>query len=421
MEPEDFHKKFNHPRTIRALPISIGRENKFTPKAREITLINAGIYNVKLAVKCLDSLYTPDEEWHEHCRLLIEQEAQRQIQTPKDQAEMTRAFFALMQLERWAIIQTTFADIGKPQKFHHQFIQKMMQTLELTQMHQFLCLLFNNCQAKLRYQKTSFKQLAAHQLWLTALQYIPDNWEVGKTERADLLAIYRFFVEQRDYSATLDLLPEKLVELEADFKSLLREYYDGLWLRRVYEEWIKHHPQKMKVYLAEMYQEGITLDEISYSTLINKSRDSKQAFELFEEMKQAGLKIDEYSYNTLINKSRDSKQAFELFEDMKQAGLKIDVITFTTLLKKAAQDNQPLPIILNLLDEMILLKIKPSVGGINKKGKREKPYTVYAVQKKLHKSQKPYQKWVTEKRAQLQNEPYWLQDAWEAFFQQTTK
>jgi hypothetical protein len=106
---------------------------------------------------------------------------------------------------------------------------------------------------------------------------------------------------------------------------------------------------------------------------------------------------------------------------MKQNGLKPNIITFNTILKKATQHKQPLNVILGLLDEMITLKIKPSVKtGTTKKGKPIKPYTVLAVQKKLKKSQKPYQEWVQKKQEQLKKAPLELYLAWEEFFQKTT-
>ncbi|MEK8021187.1 MAG: hypothetical protein VSS75_030310, partial [Candidatus Parabeggiatoa sp.] len=142
-------------------------------------------------------------------------------------------------------------------------------------------------------------------------------------------------------------------------------------------------------------------------------------FDLFEDMKKAGLKIDEISYNTLINKAETYQQGFDLFEEMKQAGLTPNVFTFNTLLKKATQYKQPLQVFLSLLDEMINLKIKPQVGEVNKKGKKIKPYTVFAVENKLRKSKKPYKEWIQKKCEQLKEEPRWLQTAWTEFFRQT--
>ncbi len=68
---------------------------------------------------------------------------------------------------------------------------------------------------------------------------------------------------------------------------------------------------------------------------------------------------------------------------MKKAGLTPNVVTFNTLLKKATRHQQPLQVFLNLLNEMIHLKIKPQVGSINRRGKKIKPYTVFSVQNKL--------------------------------------
>jgi len=171
----------------------------------------------------------------------------------------------------------------------------------------------------------------------------------------------------------------------------------------------------------EMKKAGLTPNEITYSILINKAETYQQGFDLFEEMKTAGLTPNEISYNTLINKAQTYQQGFDLFEEMKKAGLKPDFFTFNTLLRKATQHQQPLPVFLNLLDEMIHLKIKPQVGGINKRGKKIHPYTVFAVQNKLRQNQKPYKEWVLKQREPLEKAPRWLQTAWEEFFRQTVK
>ena len=171
----------------------------------------------------------------------------------------------------------------------------------------------------------------------------------------------------------------------------------------------------------EMKNAGLKLDEISYSTLINKAETYQQGFDLFQEMKNAGLTPNEISYNTLINKAQTYQQGFDLFEEMKKAGLTPNVVTFNTLLKKATRHQQPLQVFLSLLDEMIHLKIKPQVGGTNKRGKTIKPYTVFAVQNKLRQNQIPYKEWVLKKREPLEKAPRWLQTAWAEFFRQTVQ
>jgi phosphopantetheine adenylyltransferase len=178
------------------------------------------------------------------------------------------------------------------------------------------------------------------------------------------------------------------------------------------------YQQAVELFL-EMKKDGLILNEISYNTLINKAQTYQQGFDLFQEMKKAGLKVDEISYNTLINKAQTYQQGIDLFQEMKKAGLTPDVFTFNTLLKKATQHQQPLQVFFSLLDDMINLKIKPQVGGINKKGKKILPYTVFAVQKTLRKNQKPYKAWVQKKREQLKEKPRWLQTAWTEFFRQT--
>jgi hypothetical protein len=57
-----------------------------------------------------------------------------------------------------------------------------------------------------------------------------------------------------------------------------------------------------------MKEANLKPDEISYSTLINKSLNFQQSERFFKEMKEAKLEPDEIAYNTLINKSQIFEQ-----------------------------------------------------------------------------------------------------------------
>ncbi|MDM8567550.1 hypothetical protein QUF74_18125 [Candidatus Halobeggiatoa sp. HSG11] len=173
-------------------------------------------------------------------------------------------------------------------------------------------------------------------------------------------------------------------------------------------------------FFRKMQKKGFPTNEITYNILINKA-PYDEGIELFEEMQQKGLKINKITYNTLINRTPYDK-GIELFKEMQDKGFKPNVITFNTMLEKAVESEQLLQVILDLLDQMIKLNIKPNVREYrNKKGKLIRPYTVLAVQKKLKKSQTPYKKWVAEKQKQLKDAPSDLYFAWEEFFNQTTK
>jgi pentatricopeptide repeat protein len=60
-----------------------------------------------------------------------------------------------------------------------------------------------------------------------------------------------------------------------------------------------------------MKQAGLTPNQISYNTLINKCQTYEQGIELFEEMKQAGLTPNQISYSTLINHCQTYEQGIE--------------------------------------------------------------------------------------------------------------
>jgi pentatricopeptide repeat protein len=376
-------EKLSDPMAEKILPYKIARMKD--EQQRDETLLEIAYSHIFIAIECLNAIFTPQE----HLSQLLQQEAHRQAQRFGSFEQANRAFSALFKSEQHTSIKTALASIGKPNAIHRQLIRQLMSDPNLESVRHWLTILFENYRDSLSYRQYT-PTLPSHTLWLWALQDIPADWGLNQHEERDILAFYRFFVQQTDYSAALNLLPEKFPELNNAFNTILQTENNAIWLRRVYEEKIKHHPEQLDAYLAEMHANGVSLDEISY--------------------------------NTLINKAQSYQQGIELFEDMKSNGLKPNVITFTTLFKKATKDKQPLQVILDLLDEMISLKIKPSTRTcFNKKGKKLKPHTIYAVQDKLRRSQKPYRAWVHQKREQLQNQPHWLQTEWEEIFIKTLK
>ena len=292
----------------------------------------------------------------------------------------------------------------------------------------FLRILFNKL-------PNNFNESPIYTLWLLALTNLPNDIFLSKYHD-ELKKFYKFFVLKNNYSPSIHLLPEKITELFEEFKEIINQYRKISWLKSIYLHLIRRNPAKIPDYAKQMQVENIPLDINVYNLLISYAKsfeiakkifeemqstglkissricnillhkgNQKQAIELFEEMQTKGLTPNEISYNTLINKAPYDK-AIILFEQMQTKGLKIGVITFNTILKKSVQ----LQKILDLLDQMIQLKIKP-----------QENYTVLAVQKKLKKSQTPYKIWVEEKQEELKDAPFELYIAWEEFFQQTTK
>ena len=70
---------------------------------------------------------------------------------------------------------------------------------------------------------------------------------------------------------------------------------------------------KRWVFLLEMKEQGLRPNEISYSTLINRSDTFEQAMGFLLEMKEQGLRPNEISYSTLINRSDTFEQAMLFF------------------------------------------------------------------------------------------------------------
>ncbi len=170
------------------------------------------------------------------------------------------------------------------------------------------------------------------------------------------------------------------------------------------------------------------MNEYVYNVLIHSADSFEIAQQYFQEMQQHTplqhyLQSSQFqyviAYNVLINKAPYEK-GIELFEEMQQNGLQPNVITFNTLLKKANHSHQAFNITLDLLEQMLALRIKPQAQeGFNQKGRKMKPHTVYAVQSKLRNTEnrEEFRAWMEDKRRKLQTKPKWLREAWEQFFQ----
>ena len=300
------HDKLHSPMMERTLILRIGRLDNKTEIVE--CLLDIATYHIVLAIKCLEAFLTEQQQLNlGDFKLLMRQEARRQAQSFHSFEEAQGAFLALFKLEENDLIKKALAGIGKPKPIHHQLIRKFMDEPNLKSVQNLLSILFENHQESLTYRKYT-PTMPSHTLWIWALEDIPDDWELTTREEQEFKAYYRFFVQQHDYSKTLNLLPEKFPELDEEFDQILKTENQGIWLRLVYEEKIKRHPNELEIHLAKMREHGVSLDQVSYSTLINNSQTYQQGFELFVEMKQAGLTPNEISYSTLINKCQTYQQ-----------------------------------------------------------------------------------------------------------------
>jgi pentatricopeptide repeat protein len=124
---------------------------------------------------------------------------------------------------------------------------------------------------------------------------------------------------------------------------------------------------------------------------------------------QAHNILDQISYSTLINKAKTFEQAFSIFEEMKSKGLTPNVITFTTLLRKATQNEKSLKVILEILEEMLERKIMPSV-------EEPRAYTLLAISAKLKKSRQPFKAWAIHQQSKIEHFPPSIRHAWQILF-----
>jgi hypothetical protein len=229
---------------------------KLTQAKREKYLLTVATNHVSLAIKCINALFLPTED---NWRILVRQQARQQAQNFRldeaakkaldKQAETLSekkaesAFLALIELEEYDWLKKALAGIGKPQPIHRQLMRRLINKLEnLESLFYFISILFTNFQASLSYRRYT-PTMPSHLLWLWALEDIPNEWGLKQREAKEFKAFYQFFVQQNDYSNTLNLLPEKFPELKTEFEQLLQTENNGIWLRRVYEEKIKRHPK----------------------------------------------------------------------------------------------------------------------------------------------------------------------------------
>ncbi len=332
-------------------------------------------YNILLAVKCLLADFS---DYTDNLRVLLKENARLQARKATQSLELKNAFLALNELEDHEGICYAFQTIGDPKPVHKIVLQHLICTPNLKIACEWLQYLFSVVKTVIEQrQSVKFEELPSHQLWLWGLESFDDSYnELLNEEREFFFEIYDFFAQQSSYSTTLNILHEKFPEHETTFEEILLHYNDKTWLRAVYDRVIQHQPEHLEKYYAKAQAYNI-LDQISYSTLINKAKTFEQAFGIFEEMKSKGL---------IPN-----------------------VITFNTLLKKAKETGIPLRVILDILEEMLERKIMPQVES-------SKPYTLREISAKLKKSRQPFKAWAMHQETKLAQLPPHIRNAWQMLF-----
>jgi len=109
---------------------------------------------------------------------------------------------------------------------------------------------------------------------------------------------------------------------------------------------------------VEMLACGISPNEVTYSTLINKG-DFVEGKGLLDEMLEKGIKPDEVTYSTLINKG-DFGEGKGLLDEMLVRGIPPNEVTFNTLINKGSFSAGK-----GLLDEMLARGISPNEVTFN--------------------------------------------------------
>jgi len=358
-------------------------------------LLTVADWNILLAIHCLEKACFEEQP---NLKTLLQQLVKQQFHS--EQVELfENAVRALYELGDFEYLAHIFATVGRATPLYRQLVQSLLNQGDETTRFDFFRLVFTGCKTRIEQrQGVKFKEFPSHTLWLWAIESFSVQMALKTEEQDFILEIYQFFLQQTDYSETLDLLYTKFSELSEEFDAKLagslEARTDYSWARRVYEELIKHDPRNIRHYTSKMKSLGIRLDETSYSTLINKSENFATARAYFEEMKQRGLTPNEISYNTLIHKSENFATARAYFKEMKQQGLKLDVFTYTILLRKA--QHAPFIEILKLLEAMQAAGLKPS-SGRDKKTNRIRHYTLEAVQPTIKKNRKLFRDWAKTK------------------------
>ena len=296
-------------------------------------LLTVADWNILLAIHCLEKACFEEQP---NLKTLLQQLVKQQFHS--EQVELfENAVRALYELGDFEYLAHIFATVGRATPLYRQLVQSLLNQGDETTRFDFFRLVFTGCKTRIEQrQGVKFKEFPSHTLWLWAIESFSVQMELKTEEQDFILEIYQFFLQQTDYSETLDLLYTKFSELSEEFDAKLagslEARTDYSWARRVYEELIKHDPRNIRHYTSKMKSLGIRLDETSYSTLINKSENFATARAYFEEMKQRGLTPNEISYNTLIHKSDNFATAQAYFEEMKQLGLKPNEISYNTLI-----------------------------------------------------------------------------------------
>ncbi|MCK5524042.1 MAG: hypothetical protein KAI83_12995, partial [Thiomargarita sp.] len=268
---------------------------------RQNFILNVSKVNPFLAVLCVKEFRGKSRRIKEELRASIKEQSLSQIQHLTERDSVKNAVFALYELKEYDEISRVFSLVKNLEQitYYQPIIQGIFSNSKDSNLFfLFLNILFDNLPTNKRFNKSP-----AYRLWLSALENLPDSILTSEAHYFDLEKFYQFFASQNNYSPSLHLFPEKFKAKFDKFKQILSESKKSSRLKEIYLNLIKRNPSQLADYLKDIKTENIPLDTRAYNRLIHYTGDFKTAISLFQEMKQQKLPIDEITYSTLINKA----------------------------------------------------------------------------------------------------------------------
>jgi hypothetical protein len=277
-------------------PTIVAMVNVKPPVRRRDFVLNINKINPFLAVRCVKEFRG---DFKKDLQASIKEQALSHIQNVTAPRIVTNAFFALYELKEYDEISRVFRLVQNLEQmtYYQPIIQGIFSSGKDSDfVFRFLNILFDRLPINKRLKKSP-----AHTLWLSALENLSDAISISEYH-VDLERFYRFFASQSYYSPSLHLLPEKF-EGKFKFKQILSEFEKSSRLKEIYLNLSKRDPARLWDYFNEIKTENILLNTIEYSRLIHYTSDFQTAIDLFEQMQQQHLPVDEITYSTLINKA----------------------------------------------------------------------------------------------------------------------
>ncbi len=118
---------------------------------------------------------------------------------------------------------------------------------------------------------------------------------------------------------------------------------------------------KAKAIFQEMVASGIRLDQVSYSTLLNRTSTYEEGRSVLNEMVASGIRLDQVSYSTLLNRTSTYEEGRSVLNEMVASGIRLDQVSYSTLLNRTSTYEEGR----SVLNEMVASGIVPNQVSYN--------------------------------------------------------